>query len=725
MTKIKRRHFLQFAGSALATLGLSKFELQSQSLRYGKVLAQNTPRKLALLVGINNYPKTERFGQLLGCVQDTELQKHLLMHRFGFQAKDILTITDQQATRQGILTAFKEHLIAQAKPGDVVVFHFSGHGSEVADPESPDPEYRRNSTFVPSDDSSDLEEEVVNDITGRTLFLLMYALKQKTENVTVVLDSCHSGGGTRGNVKIRAVDGEGKQVGDEEREYQERLLKDLKLTSSEFSELRQKGIATGVAISSARRNQLAADYNFPEFHAGAFTYLLTQSLWQQSTDVDKTIDLINGNLALLALNQIAKSEAQPASLQNQPVYLLESQVAPTEAVVINTPGNQPQLWLGGVDSKAIEASGEGAIFVSSSSAKVEVTSRNGLQAGYKVLEGNVKPGDLLQEFARTIPAEFMLKIGLDPSLGADASTAGEAIANLKRLKAIPYQTAAEPYPENVQYILSRMTPSYSDQVRAKEVPSEGSIGLFSPALEVVPDSFGKAGETIEEAIKRLNSKLRSLLAARLISTTINGRSSHLDVGVTLQIESGKEILGEAFTARGSCTKEAQYCSVSSQQRGSGDTNSIPLNEFFQLKIVNNEDKELFVSAILIDPRGELFVLYPNEFSSLQELRDEEYAETANKIGAKETLLLPDPDKDSFVFVAEETTVSEVLVIFSEVAMKDALLKLRSIARGRGTRKGVLETRGDEAVDIISSLLGDLNRGRGGGPGTKSVRSKAQ
>jgi hypothetical protein len=56
MTGSSRRHFLQFAGSTLATLGLSQLNIQQQADRYGKVLAQSTPRKLALLVGINQYP---------------------------------------------------------------------------------------------------------------------------------------------------------------------------------------------------------------------------------------------------------------------------------------------------------------------------------------------------------------------------------------------------------------------------------------------------------------------------------------------------------------------------------------------------------------------------------------------------------------------------------------------------------------------------------------------
>ena len=49
MSYIKRRQFLQFAGSALATAGFSQLDIIRQSEQYGKVLGQSTPRKLALL----------------------------------------------------------------------------------------------------------------------------------------------------------------------------------------------------------------------------------------------------------------------------------------------------------------------------------------------------------------------------------------------------------------------------------------------------------------------------------------------------------------------------------------------------------------------------------------------------------------------------------------------------------------------------------------------------
>ncbi|NEP15164.1 MAG: caspase family protein [Symploca sp. SIO2C1] len=41
-------------------------------------------------------------NHLKGCINDVELQRHLFIHRFGFNPRDIYTLTDEQATRQEI-----------------------------------------------------------------------------------------------------------------------------------------------------------------------------------------------------------------------------------------------------------------------------------------------------------------------------------------------------------------------------------------------------------------------------------------------------------------------------------------------------------------------------------------------------------------------------------------------------------------------------------------------
>ncbi len=276
MPRIKRRQFFQFTASTLATLGFSQFDIQRQGDRYGKVLAQSTPRKLAFLVGINAYQAADMTA-LKGCITDVQMQEQLLINRFGFNSKDILILTDQtkeKPTRQGILTAFEEHLIKQAQPGDVVVFHFSGHGGRVKDTDCDESDCF-NSTLVPLDYSLPNQQGQVQDVMGHTLFLLMKALK--TDNVTVVLDSCYSGGGKRGNVIVRSRDINDTpfQPVPAEMEYQQQWLSKLKLSDAEFKQQRKTGVARGVVIASAKRNQEAVDVPFSDFHAGAFTYLMT------------------------------------------------------------------------------------------------------------------------------------------------------------------------------------------------------------------------------------------------------------------------------------------------------------------------------------------------------------------------------------------------------------------------------------------------------------------
>jgi hypothetical protein len=407
MTGISRRHFLQFAGSTLATLGLSQLNIQQQGDRYGKVLAQSTPRKLALLVGINQYPSEP----LRGCVNDMELQRHLLIHRFGFNPKDIYTLTDEKATRSGILEAFEEHLIRQAKPGDVVVYHYSGHGSRVFDPDpivvEPGSKGGLNGTLVPvnygSIDGLPQQGGVVEDIMGHTLFLLMLALK--SENFTAVLDSCYSGGGTRPDVRVRSRDNQGKklQISPMEKAYQDQWLSRLKLSREDFVKLYRTGVAKGVVLAATNPEQTAIDIRFNGFNVGVFTYLLTQYLWQQTSTPEKAIAYAVENVPK-DFNQTPLYEVKVGSgYERQPIYLSNPTSPAADAVVTSVKGNQAKLWLGGVNPAAIKALETGTVFTSisakgSSSGRVTLQYRdssNGL-IGIAMVEGVVREGTLLK-----------------------------------------------------------------------------------------------------------------------------------------------------------------------------------------------------------------------------------------------------------------------------------------------------------------------------------------
>ena len=92
-------------------------------------------RRKALLVACN-YQGTP--AALKGCGNDQQCMRHCLMSRFGFRDEEILMLFDGQnasqrwPTRANILAAMK-WLVADARPGDSLFFHYSGHGAQTQD----------------------------------------------------------------------------------------------------------------------------------------------------------------------------------------------------------------------------------------------------------------------------------------------------------------------------------------------------------------------------------------------------------------------------------------------------------------------------------------------------------------------------------------------------------------------------------------------------------------
>ncbi|MGF1459799.1 MAG: caspase family protein [Leptolyngbyaceae cyanobacterium] len=692
-----RRHFLQTAGATLAVLGWSQNEVMRRGDRYGQVWAQSTNRKLALLVGINDYPINSNFAPLNGCVNDVELQYQLLVHRFGFNPADIVKLTDAQASRDGILTAFEEHLLKQAQPGDVVVFHFSGHGSRVLDPDQ-DFADGFNSTLVPVDstlpEGFPREGGPVDDITGHTMFLLGRAMP--TENYTVVLDSCHSGGAKRGNLVIRSrAGGSGLTMSDAELAYQAEWLSRLDLRPDDFVQQRRQGIAKGVAIASAQRDQYAADAPFTDFYAGAFTFVLTQYLWQQTggTPFRSVIPNVARTTTELSFSQQEPQfEAQPgSSFGNEPLYFTQKTASPAEAVVTSIAGDEVEVWLGGVDPASLEVFSEGAVLSGvdesgESRGLVRLTTRDGLTGRGRMLEAEGLPqGALLQEQVRGVPVNVTLHIGLDESLGTETATARTALAAIPNLEPMALGGA------EVHYILGRMTAAYRQELAGQpDLPAEGSVGLFSQGLDLVPDSYGNPEESVADAVTRLKSKLRSLLAARTVKLTLNPGTSRLNLAVTMLDQTGNQFLGEAFTVRGG--------SATSPVRPGVPQISVGTSLRFQVQ--NNENRDLYLSVLAIDATGVMAVLFPNQWTAA--------AESA-LLPAQQTLLLPDPAKDRFELVTQPPLgTTEILIVASSSPLDAALQGLQAIADDAGISRGPVGVA--DPNEVIDSLLSDVSAG---------------
>lgn len=88
---------------------------------------RNTPRRLALLVGINDYGLASGFRPLSYAVRDVDR----VAAGFGKDAYTTWQLTDHQATRENVLGALARATL-DSRPGDELVFYFSGHGFNAA-----------------------------------------------------------------------------------------------------------------------------------------------------------------------------------------------------------------------------------------------------------------------------------------------------------------------------------------------------------------------------------------------------------------------------------------------------------------------------------------------------------------------------------------------------------------------------------------------------------------
>ncbi|MDV3348864.1 caspase family protein [Leptothoe sp. LEGE 181152] len=706
MPTFNRRRFLQFAGTTLAAYGLSERQLVSHGLRYGQALAQSTTRKLALLVGVNQYPAgNSRFTNLRGCTTDVELQRELLIHRFGFQASDILVLSDdaaQKPTRSNILTAFEEHLIHQAQPGDVVVFHFSGHGSQVLEPNSPDGD-GLNSTFVPGDIQENGTD--VDDIMGRTLFLLTSALS--TDQVSVVLDSCYAGGGTRGNVRVRSgFDGNSYQASAAELAYQSQWLRTLGVDVPTLQNRRTIGVAKGVVIAAAQKDEEAVDVGFDGFYAGAFTYLLTQYLWQQTDSSQGTVVRITRDMKDLS-GQVPFLDAPSEQAQSDIYFVPEkNQIPPAEAVVTQVDGDQATVWLGGIDHESITTFGRGAKFTPAgfeSLGEVELLSRQGMR-GVIQLPSAVPAGTLLQEFSRVVSPELQLRIGIDPSLGLYTSRIQQQLGAIPRVLGVPHQGGNVPYEKDVHYILSRMTADYrqrfiDDAVPDDAVPGIDRIGLLSQSIdEWIPGSFSQdAEEFATDAIARLTPKLQSLLAARLIKSLLKANSARLNVDASMVTELAGEqfqLVASAFTVRG--------------ESGETDgTHKILLDQQdFRFQVVNHEPEPLYISIVVFVTDGRMFVILPRP----QRGRGQQILESRIEgNGAK----LYAPSLSETPLYGQERGRAEVLIIASRQPFVEGLAQLQELATLQASGERSENESAELSLGAVNTLLGEISSSRSG------------
>ena len=720
---IARRQFLQ-AGmtSLIGWQFLTRDRVAFAAEQYVRQATASTQRKRALLVGINQYgakEDTQNFSQkgastgwlpLQGCINDVELQKELLIYRFGFAPQDIVTLRDREATHNNIFDAITEHLTAQTLPDDLVVIHFSGLGSRLGN----------YNTLVPVDSDLPKNLENLNDITEQEWRGWLQAIA--TNRLLCIIDAgfYYPNVSAIGNFRLRS------RIG----------LKNWKplteIEPSEQSTVEKPPI--GTTLRAVSGDMLCVDAQWSGFSSGAFTYALVQQMWQLTSAT--TIYVVMGNVATTLDRKAIHNDN--LTIDKQIVEMVEIDAAKQKAIASSTFEPFLTVPLSGCDGVIVGLTDErqvadvclaglpiavlsnytaGSILnvmsaVSSSNnpsisnhepeniesvpklmhanplARVLLKSRDGFNGKVEVLSDRssiqkLETGQLLQEAVRAISHNVKLAIALD--LG------------LSKIERVDATRAFSTFPNMFGVNTNEQSNEQSNEQFADCLfgVQSASYGLFTVGHTPILGSFGSVGESVSAAIKRLQPFLEGLFAAKLIGVTENQSASHLDVRVTL-----KAIIGvdeRSVTIASKSSARANLIPFNSTLDNTIRTKPINIGDRLECQIENFSDRPLYVKIFCLDPRSKIltphFIVIP-------------YANDG-MIPPYESLTIPYPKASINWAVSAPKGMVDIQVVTSRSPLLQVSQILETSQRQSSSLNGLIAI--PNPLQVAQALLDDLDR----------------
>ena len=707
---IARRQFLQ--GGLTSLIGwqfLNRDRVALAAEQYLQQATSSTQRKKALLIGINQYdakedssPNSSQNGSangwlpLHGCVNDVELQKELLIYRFGFAPQDIVTLTDREATRHNITEAVTEHLTAQTLPDDLVLVHFSGHGSRLGN----------YNTLVPVDSGLPQNLENIQDITEFEWRKGLQAIA--TDRILCVIDAgfYYPNVSAIGNFRLRSRIGRSDWKLQPELELIEKQV----IAVNSGANLAENPIRA--FLQAASGDMLCADAQWSGFSSGAFTYSLVQQMWQITpattiywvmsnlvTNLDRRV-FHNENLSIdkqimemMETNGAKSKEISPntfAPLLPIPDFGADGVVTNINSDRLNSDHRNADVCLAGLPIDILSNYMAGSVLQVNNSVNnnlngtsqttVQLKSRNGFNGKVEVLSDRsaipkLQSGDLLQESIRAISHNLKLAIALDIGLSkierVDATSAFSTLPNMFGVKANE---------QCADCLFGVQSASY---------------GLFTVGHTPILGSFGSVGESVGVAIKRLQSFLESLLAAKLIRITENQAASHLDVRATIKAIVGIDERSVAIASKSAA--RAVRIPVNDTINNTVRTKPINIGDRLECQIENFSDKTLYTRIFCLDPRGK--VLTPNFVTT-------PYA-SDGVIPPSETLTIPYPKAMMNWGVSAPQGNVDVQVVISQAPLLEVAKVLELSQRQASSINGLIAI--PNPLQVAQALLVDLDR----------------
>lgn len=245
----------------------------------------NAQTKRALIIAIGNYPEPQKNRwRPINALNDVPLIQQALL-RQNFPAGNISIVTDSMATKKGIEKAL-EKLIQGAGTGDIVVIHISSHGEQLEDDNINEEMDGLDECIVPYGAVFSTDKSVYNKLAagyfrddefGEKITQLRNKLG-KQGDVLVVIDACHSGSGTRGEVTIAR--GNNSPMVSDNFEKKKFPAKDATGVFKENTRTKlNASAATYVVLSGAQAQELNYEcYDDEKKPAGSLSYAFSKAV---------------------------------------------------------------------------------------------------------------------------------------------------------------------------------------------------------------------------------------------------------------------------------------------------------------------------------------------------------------------------------------------------------------------------------------------------------------
>lgn len=538
-----------------------------------------------MLIGINDYASPSLVN-LRGAINDVELIEQILHKQYGFPTENLTILRDEQASRAAILQTLRDS-VAASGPEDFLYVHFSGHGAQVQDLNG-DERDGFDETLV----AQDSRTEGVLDILDDEISELIEPLASRA---VFVVDACHSGTITRGDVKPTQLAGQAVVPRSAPPDAR------LGLYRENATALRRGGTPLEervVLMTGAAEHQSALDGPVDGKVYGFFTYAFSKSLQRVGAGASPQVILggVRRELERIQAMHGRNSMPEPQLLGRESRMRQPFIPAPRDGarvarlawseVMADESGTMLLRGAGSLSaargsSWAIYPPGETEFSAGGALAVAEVTSVNGTDAVARWLEGARIP-----KGARAIPAMAARPPQTIP-IELRALTERDARSLWEALKAQSVPVSFVRRGEFARFVIDRDASTW--------------IAYSSTGLEEVGRHSGDAAEAARwlSVLVRRSAKVAELLA---IDNAVS--QMELDVRIAGRRTRGIRVVGSIAEAQADLKPGRLRFYVEGEPRSAH--NSLQLSAL--------ASRDCFLTLLNVDGTGNLTLLFPNGLS---------------------------------------------------------------------------------------------------------------